>query len=73
MGRAVKTALALGAELVVSTDYPRSLCDVPEQAIFCIRPPRLAAHDASMWDVLSDLGQTLHWGRCRLWLTDPGW
>lgn len=59
--RAIDCAEALGGEIVITTDYERSLFAAPERAIVLPRQPSLATHDASMWDVLADVGHTLRW------------
>ena len=63
LDRAISCADDLGGEIVISTDYEQSDYHAPKRALVLTRPPRLATHDASMWDVLADLGQKLGWKR----------
>lgn len=63
LDRAIRVGEQLQAKIVVTTDYPSDLVRVPAHALLLPRPPHLATHDASMWEVLMDLGQTLHWER----------
>ena len=59
--RAIVCADQVGGELVISTDYPQSMFRAPRRSVILNRPPRLAADNASMWDVLTDLGHKLQW------------
>lgn len=61
--RAIQVAGYLGAELVISSDYPKHLIRCPPTVLFLDRPSHLASHDASMWDVVADVARTLHWGK----------
>jgi CMP-N-acetylneuraminic acid synthetase len=66
VGLALSTAASLGGEVVLSTDYASHQIERDENVIFLTRMPRLATSEASMWDVLADIGKTLHWSRSDL-------
>lgn len=61
IARAIETADALGGDIVITTDYDTALFRYPKRALIVDRPAHLATRDASMWDVLSDLGHKLRW------------